>query len=222
MQKSLMVVAVLLSQAAFAQAVRNGIERAKDRQDLRQDRRQGADDRMGLAKAQQLLADYDRAIAANTPGQLGAIDAAFNRHIAQEIAESRVESVQARKEVREDKRELRSDRREIRGEVATGRRAAVVADDVHDKNRDRRNTADDRVDAAKERLSRERLEAIAAQTSSLAGRFDAVSVQQKRALYAQVIGVAVNEIRRDNQENREDHRELREDRRETREDRRQK
>jgi hypothetical protein len=92
---------------------------------------------------------------------------------------------------------------------------------VHDKHRDRANLADARADAARERLSRERLVAIQTQLGGLAGRFDPPSVSQKRQLYAEVVGQAVGEIQRDKAERREDHRELREDRRETREDRRQ-
>jgi hypothetical protein len=91
---------------------------------------------------------------------------------------------------------------------------------VKDKNRDRVNLADDRADAVKERISRERLLAVEGQLGPLAGRFDPLSVSQKRALYAEVLGVALNELSRDRQEKAEDKRELREDRRETREDRR--
>lgn len=100
------------------------------------------------------------------------------------------------------------------------RRPGVVADDVHDKHRDRANLADDRADAARERLSRERLVAIQTQLGGLAGRFDPPSVSQKRQLIAEVVGQAVGELQRDKSERREDRRELREDRRETREDRR--
>jgi len=221
MQKLMVLALVVVSQVASAQAVRNGVERVKDRQDLRQDRRQGADDRLDAARAQQLLGEYDQAIAANNPAKLTSVESRFSKHLAQEIAESRVESVQARQEVREDKREVRSDRREVGRDVASGKGPAVVADDLRDKTRDRVNTIDDRVDAAKERGSRERMVAIQSQTAALAGRFDPGSLQQKRALYAEVVGIAANEVHRDNQETREDHRELREDRRETREDRRQ-
>lgn len=220
MVRFLSLAVMVVSSLAFAQAPRNRVERAKDRQDLRQDRRQLADDRMDAARARQMLVDYDAAAAANDAARLGSLDAAFNVHLQREIAESRVESAQARQEVREDKREIRGDRRELRQDVALNRRPGVVADDARDLGRDRANLADDRADAAKERLSRERLQAVQAQLGGLAGRFDAPSVSQKRALYAEVLAVAINEIGRDKQERREDKRELREDRRETREDRR--
>jgi hypothetical protein len=217
----LMLAAVVLG-ATFAQAqpARNKLERMKDRQDLRQDRRQLADDRGDAIRAGTLLADYDRAAAAGDAARLGALDAAFNQHLEREIAESRVESAQKRAEVREDKAEVRSDRRELKQDVALGRRPGVVADDARDLGRDKANLADDRRDAAAERLSRERLMAIQGQLGGLAGRFDPQSVQQKRALYGEVLGLARAEIAGDKQERREDRRELREDRRETREDRR--
>lgn len=220
MNRLMLAVVVLGATFAQAQAPRNRVERARDRQDLRQDRRQLADDRGDALRAGTLLADYDRAAAAGDAARLGALDAAFNQHLQREISESQVESAQKRQEVREDKREVRGDRRELRQDVALGRRPGVVADDARDLGRDKANLADDRRDAAVERLSRERLMTIQGQLGGLAGRFDAPSVQQKRALYAEVLGMARAEIAGDKQERREDHRELREDRRETREDRR--
>ncbi len=219
--RTVIVAALLFAQAASAQAVRNAVEKAHDRQELRQDARSTNDDRLDAARAKALLAQYDQAAALNQPAQMAALDDAFNRHISREIVESQVESAQDRQEVRRDKRELRSDRREVRRDLATGKRAGVVADDVHDKNKDRRNAADDRVDALKEHISRERLTAIQGQLAGLQGRFDGPSVQAKRALYAEVVAAAAVELHRDAQETREDKRELREDRKETREDRRQ-
>lgn len=218
--RSLALAVLVVSQVAAAQAVRNAAERRRDRQDLRQDRRQLTDDRRDARQVHQLLVDYDAAIAANDAARLGGLDAAFRAHLAKEIGESRVESAQARQEVREDKRELRSDRRELRQDVALDRRPGVVADDARDLARDRANLADDRRDAARERLSRERLLAIQGQLGGLEGRFDPGSVQHKRALIAEVFGVAKAEVVRDREERREDRRELREDRRERREDRR--
>lgn len=221
MVRHLMMAALLLGSVACAQNLTNRVERAKDRQDLRQDRRQLADDRLDAARARQLLADYDSAAAVKDVTRLANLDAAFNQHLERELAESRVESAQARQELREDKRELRGDKRELRQDLAQGRRPGVVADDARDKRRDQVNLADDRADAARERLSRARLVEIQGQLGGLAGRFDVGAVAQKRALYGEVLAVAINEIARDKQERREDGRELREDRAETREDRRQ-
>lgn len=220
MVRHVLMGAVLFASVVSAQPRPNRLEKAKDRQDLRQDRRQLADDRLDAVRAAQLLRDYDAAAIANDAARLAGLEQAINAHLARELAESKVESAQARQEVREDKRELAGDRRELRQDVALGRRPGVVADDVHDKNRDRANLADDRADAARERLSRERLVAIQTQLGGLAGRFDPPSVSQKRQLIAEVVGQAVGELQRDKSERREDRRELREDRRETREDRR--
>lgn len=220
MVRHVVMAALVFSSVASAQAFRNKVEKAKDRQDLRQDRRQQADDRLDAMRAAKLLSDYDAAAAANDAVRLGALDVAFNRHLTREIAESKVESAQARQEVREDKRELGSDKRELKQDLALGRRPGVVVDDVKDGRRDRANLADDRADAVKERLSRERLLAVQTALGPLAGRFEPGSVAQKRGLYAEVLGVALNELQRDRQEKGEDRRELREDRKETREDRR--
>jgi hypothetical protein len=204
---------VVSSSMACAQPLRNRVERARDRQDLRQDNRQLANDRLDAARAAELLRQYDAAMAAGDVARLGGLDLQFNGYVAQELNESRVESAQARQELREDKRELGSDRRELR-------RPGNGVDDVRDRNRDRVNLADDRRDATREFLSRERLQVIQGQLGALAGRFDVPAVQQKRALYAEVVGAAMQELNTDTAERREDRRELREDRKETREDRR--
>lgn len=217
-----LIAVVAVAHAALAQPLKNAMERAKDRQDLRQDHRQMADDQWDLAKSQKLLADYDQAAAKGNAARLAELDALALKRVDVEIAESHVESAQARQEVREDNREVRGDKKELAKDVVKGKGPLVKADDVHDLHRDKVNRADDAADAAKERLSRERLQAIRAQLVGLSGKFDAPSVTTKRALYAEVVGIAGNEVVRDAKEKVEDKRELREDRRETREDRRQK
>lgn len=212
MNQLALAVLVLSSSLSLAQPLRNRIEKAKDRQDLRQDNRQLNNDRFDAARAMAMLRDYDAAAAVGDVVRLGGIDVAFNGHIAREIAESKIESAQARQEIREDKRELGSDRREVR-------QPGNTLDDVKDKNRDRINLADDAKDARREFLSRERLQIIQGQLAGLAGRFDPPSVAQKRALYAEVAGAALKEIANDKSERAEDRRELREDKRETKEDR---
>lgn len=205
--------AVFVVASVSSAQVRNRVERANDRQDLRQDNRQLANDRFDAARARQLLADYDAAMARADVAKLGALDQAFDRHLAREIAESRVESAQDRQEVRQDKRELRSDGREIA-------KPGNVRDDVRDTARDQANLADDRRDRATERLTRDRLVAIQSQLAGLSGRFDPPSVSAKRNLYGEVLWFAQAEKAQNVQEKKEDKRELREDRRETREDRR--
>lgn len=182
-----LLAAAVLAPLALAQP----LERAKDRQDLRQDRRQTQNDRVDFARATTMLREYDQAASLNNVQQLSALDAAFNAHIAGEIRESKVESGQKTQEVREDRREVRSDK--------------TVRDQI--------NRADDRRDAAKERLSRERLVAIQAQLGGYAGRFDPTSLGIKRQLYGEVVNAASREISGNQQEKIEDHKELREDRR---------
>lgn len=220
MTRTSLFAVLTLSAVASAQPLRNRAEKARDRQDLRQDRRQTADDTMDAARAAQLLRDFDAAAAASDAPRLGAIDRQFNGYISSELRESRVESAQKNQEVREDNRELRGDRREVRRDVAQGKPLAA-ADDVHDTRRDQVNRADDVRDAANERLSRERLQAIQAQLATTAGRFDAGALAQRRQLYAELVGQARAEVAGDARETAEDHREQREDRRERREDRRQ-
>lgn len=219
MVRQLSVAFAVVSSLAVAQPMRNRIEKAKDRQDLRQDNRQTVDDRFDAARAAAMLREYDAAAIANDVVKLGALDVQFNKHLNREISESQVESAQKQQEVREDKRELASDRRELRQDVKLGRRPGVVADDVKDKKRDQVNLADDKADAARERLSRERLQQIQGQLAGLAGRFDPPSIASKRSLYGEVLAFARAEVAGDKQEKREDKRELREDRKETREDR---
>lgn len=214
------VTMMLVASMAGAQPVRDRIERAEDRRDLRQDRQAIADDRMDAARARAMLRDYENALASRDLPRLGAIDDAFRRHVGREIAESRAESRQAHQEIRQDQAELRGDRREIRRDLGRGRRPGVVTDDVRDRNDDRRDLADDRRDARAERMSRQRLEDIQGRLGALAGHFDPRSLGEKRALYTEVVMEAEAELRRDHQELREDRRELREDRHETREDRR--
>lgn len=213
MVRTVALVSLLAAAVVHAQAVRNRVERANDKQDLRQDNRQLADDRLDAVRAAQLLADYDAAASRNDVARLGQLDGAFDRYLAKEIAESRVESAQDRQEVREDRREVRSDRREI-AKPGNGR------DDVRDATRDQVNLADDRRDRANERVTRERLVAIQTQLRGLAGRFDAGTVGAKRGLYGEVLWFARKETVENKQEKAEDKRELREDRRERREDRR--
>ncbi|MFT3711154.1 MAG: hypothetical protein QM817_26290 [Archangium sp.] len=182
---------VITSSMACSQPMRNRVERARDRQDLRQDNRQLANDRWDAARVSELLREYDAAMSVGDVARLGGLDAQFNGYVAREITESRVESAQDRKEVRQDRRELRSDR--------------TVRDGV--------NLADDKRDAAREFLSRERLQVIQGQLGSLSGRFDVPAVQAKRSLYAELVGAAVRELGNDKGERSEDRRELREDRR---------
>ena len=167
MVRHVLMGAVLFASVVSAQPRPNRIEKAKDRQDLRQDRRQLADDRLDAVRAAQLLRDYDAAAIANDAARLAGLEQAINAHLARELAESKVESAQARQEVREDKRELAGDRRELRQDVALGRRpggfdppsvsqkrqliAEVVGQAVGELQRDKSERREDRRELREDR-----------------------------------------------------------------------
>lgn len=214
------VLAVCVAFASSAQPIRNRVERANDRKDLRQDRRQVADDARDLGAVSTFLAAYDLAVSKNDAVGIKAADAQFQGYLAREAVEANREVAQAQQEVREDRREVRSDRRELGQDLALGRRPGVVADDARDLARDKGNLADDKADAARERAARNRLFVIRTELAPLQGLVDPAATTKKRALYAEVVTLAQRDLQRTKVEQREDRRELREDRRETREDRR--
>ena len=220
MKKVLGFLVVGLSACATAQPVRNRVERANDRQDLRQDKRQLANDAKDLGDVNVLLSQYDLALSKNDAIGIKAVDAQFQSYLAKEAVEANREVAQAQQEVREDKREVRGDRRELGGDLARGKRPGVVADDARDLARDKANTADDRSDAARERNARNRLFLIRGELAPLQGLVDPGATARKRALYAEVVNLAKSDLVRTKVEQGEDRRELREDRRETREDKR--
>ncbi|MBL8939971.1 MAG: hypothetical protein JNM69_35795 [Archangium sp.] len=220
MKKVLGLLVVGLAACATAQPVRNRVERANDRQDLRQDRRQLVNDAKDLGDVNALLAQYDLALSKNDAVGIKAVDAQFQNYLAKEAVEANREAAQAQQEVRQDRREVRGDRRELGGDLARGKRPGVVADDARDLGRDKVNTMDDRSDAARERNARNRLFLIRGELAPLQGLVDPAATARKRALYAEVVNLAKNDLARTKVEQGEDRRELREDRRETREDRR--
>lgn len=220
MKTVLGLLVVGLAACAAAQPVRNRAERANDRQDLRQDKRQLVNDSKDLGDVNALLAQYDIALSRSDAMGIKAVDAQFQSYLAKEAVEANREVAQAQQEVREDKREVRGDRRELGNDLARGKRPGVVADDVRDLARDKANTADDRSDAARERNARNRLFLIRGELAPLQGLVDPGATARKRALYAEVVTLAKSDLARTRVEQGEDRRELREDRRETREDRR--
>ncbi len=198
--------------ASAGELGRDRMERMEGRRELRQAARQTRDDRLDLVRLEATLAELDRARFARRPGELAAIDQRVMDLLRAEAMETRVELAQKAGEVRRDRGELRSDFREIRGDgVMDGRR------DLRD---DRRDLRDDRRDLAREQVQASRRHQIAMEYRGLSGRLDGYSVDRKRALLAELVGIARHELRGDHQELREDRQELREDRRETREDRR--
>jgi hypothetical protein len=215
---ALAVAGGLTAQAAFAGDVaRDRMEKAQDRGEMRQDGRQAMDDRMDLAKLEATLAEMDRVRATRRPAELAMVDRKVMELIRDEAVESRTEMAQKAGEVRKDSGELRSDRREVRQDTAMGMPGKTV-NDTHDLRDDRRDKRDDQRDLAKEQMQATRRHQIAMEYRGLMNRADQPSVDRKRTLLVELIGMARNEVRGDRQELREDKKELREDRRETRED----
>ena len=215
---ALAVAGGLSGHAAFAGDVaRDRMEKAQDRQEVRQDARQTVDDRLDVAKLEATLGELDRARATRRPAEVAAVDRRVMELMRAEAFESRMEMAQKANEVRKDNGEVRTDRREVRQDVAAGMPGKTV-NDTRDMRDDRRDKRDDQRDLAKEQMQDARRRAITQEYRGLVNRVDQPSLDRKRALLVELIGLAKNEVRQDRQETREDHKELREDRRETRED----
>jgi hypothetical protein len=214
----------LLSSAAWAQPL-TGVrqdrrELAQDRREIAQDKRQINDDARDARRFTLLLRELDGLRAAgNLPG-VSAVEQRVLAALDDELREANRETAQKSAEATRSAGEVRRDRREVAGDVARGR-PGRAADDVRDLNRDRRNLADDRRDLAIEVAQGQRVQAIRTEYAALAGRMEPASLDRKRALLAEVVGLQRAEVRNGVQELREDRRERREDRRELREDRRQ-
>ncbi|ANM31090.1 hypothetical protein ABI59_18190 [Acidobacteria bacterium Mor1] len=217
----ILVIAALLAPAAFGQERRNATERAGDHRQLRYDRVHARDDVRDHGRLTALVQRFDEAREANNREMLRAIDNELARLLNAELSEGRREVNQARREVRQSEREVRSSRREVRANRRDGAAGHVRRDDRRDLRDDRRDLHDDRRDVEQEAyLINARLDA-AHTFRGLQGKYDEVSLEQRRAVMTELVRLAEIENRRNKLEAREDRRELREDRRETREDRRQ-
>ncbi len=219
---SLLIVSSIVDpDPAAAQAVRNQAERVQDRQQLRQDKQATLDDTGDLALLERLLNRFDTASEKQDQAALKTIDATLLAALEQELHESQHEVQLAEKEVRQGKREIRSDRREQRKNRKKGASRRVKADDRRDLRDDKRDLRDDERDLDREQARRETVQEIERSYSKLLGKYDAKSLQKKRALIVRLLGDARSEIIENVAETKEDRAELREDRREAREDRRQ-
>ncbi|HEY8206950.1 MAG TPA: hypothetical protein VIG99_05695 [Myxococcaceae bacterium] len=206
------------AQAAFAgEVARDRMEKAQDRQEMRQDGRQAMDDRLDVAKLEATLAELDRVRSRPRPMEVAMVDRKAMELMRAEAMESRMEMAQKAGEVRKDNAELRSDHREVRQDTGMGM-PVKAANDTRDLRDDRRDKRDDQRDLAKEQIQASRRHQIAVEYRGLVNRIDRPSMDRKRALLVELIGIARTEVRGDHQEMREDHREMREDRREIRED----
>ena len=206
---------------SYAQERTNTTERLRDRQDLRQDRRQLVDDRGDLRLLTQWASELESAQKNGDNKAVASLDAELDAYLKSELAESKREVAQAQQEVREDRRELRSDRREIRDNREGEASAEERADDRHDLRDDRRDRRDDRRDAAQQRADRAAKVDMAEELKALVGRYDDEGLKARQILIDRLKLLAEAEMGENREELREDRRELREDRRETREDQRQ-
>ena len=192
MTSRLVLLSLCMAGLSFAQVRRAG-ETARDVRALNVDRQEKRDDARDANRWLAVSNRFDAARAANNFALLGALDSEIRALLAQELREGQAELARDRAEVRQDNRELRRDR--------------VVGPVARDDRRDRR---DDVRDVKVEANSRQRIAAIDAQFAGLAGRFDPMSLQQRRALLNEVMALSRQELRQDNREQHEDRRELRE------------
>jgi len=191
------------------------IERAGDRQELREDRRETAADRWDLARLKALHGRYLAARGASNGALLGVLDREIMTELRVEVRETKIETAEKAHEVRASAGERNGERREVVEDVARGR-PLEAARDAKDLRDDRRDLRDDRRDLAAEVASLHRKLAIRDAYAPLVARLDRASVQQKVVLIERAIALAKLEVRQDVKEKAEDERELREDRRDRR------
>ncbi|HET8541285.1 MAG TPA: hypothetical protein VFL83_15525 [Anaeromyxobacter sp.] len=175
--------------AALALAALPALSRAQPlphapgRMEPRHDRRELADDRWDLARAEQLLARYGAARARRDRWALAAVEDETLRVLDREV-------------------------REARGEV---RRARFEAwDDRYGSGLDRR---DDRLDRRDDRRDLRRVKAIRADFWALRGRLDRRALDRKHRMLAELVQLARAELREDRVDRREEWRDARADRR---------
>lgn len=171
------------------------VERAGDRQEIREDRREVAGDVVDAARLRQCIADWHQArVSRATPAERAA-DACLESWLRREIAENQ-------REVADDRQEVRESRGEARGIGPN----------------DQRDLAGDRADLARERADRARTREIAIALRDLHPKFinnsaTPADYDVKAGLLRELDGLAQREIARTQGERIEDRRELREDRR---------
>ena len=182
--------------AALATATAGGpAERAGDRQEIREDRREVVGDVVDAARLRGCIADWHQArISKSNPAERAA-DACIKSWLEREIAENQ-------REVQDDRADLREARVEAVG-VGPG---------------DQRDAAGDRVDLARERADRARTREIAIALRDLHPSFmnntaTPADYTRKAELLRELDGLAEREIARTRGERAEDRGELREDRR---------
>jgi len=205
-----------------AQAIRNGVERATDRNQIQNGKaileRDQAELKQFAANQRGLYQAVDNGNHALARGFRTKLVAGMEREIAQ--GEAKIN--QSKREVVQSKAEVNSSRREVRNTRGTGRPVAT-ADDRRDRNDDRRDLQDDKNDARELKARNARQKEILAvfRAVKVNGPSDFPAIRAKRALLEEFETTMRRDMGENVEELAEDKQELREDRRETREDRRQ-
>ncbi len=195
-----LLVALALPAGARAQYVPDDHARdlARDRRELREDRRATEDDWRDLQHMKHLLARYDEARAHRDREELARVEERVSFALAREQREAQVETSR-------DLADASRERREARQDWVEGR-PGEAAHDRHEARQDRREAAGDVARA-------NRISQIRREFESLRGRTERRPLDRKRALISEVVRMARAEVRRDIHEARSDGRELRRDER---------
>jgi len=216
MKRSLIISALVfgLSGSAIAKPP-TPRERADNRLDVREDRRELSNDRWDSHRLEKLLQDYRAALSKAPPAVIKNLDDRFQAELALELRESRVEVAEKQQEVNEARREKNEERREVIKDVVKGKPIKTVRD-AKDLGDDKSDLADDRKDRAVEVANLEAKRSIRNRFQPLSTRTDVASLNQKIGLIEEALGLARREVDQDVREISEDRREIREDRRDTR------
>lgn len=206
-----------------AQAVRNGVERAQDRNQIANDKAIIQRDRQEIADFRATRAALSAAVNNGNQAKVRAKHQQLIADMEREIAQGAAKLKQDNREIAQSKSEVRSDRREVRRDVRQGK-PLQAADDRRDKRDDRRDLADDKNDRNEQIRRNNRQKEILAVFKAIKVKENpkALSaIKGKRALLEEFEQTLIRDMGENWEELGEDKRELREDRRETREDRRQ-
>ncbi len=206
-----LVFSTLASSAVFAAPPRP-VERARNNQAIREDKRELANDRWDRARLEHISAEYKDAIAKNQPNRLEAIEDRFLAELSLEIGESRVEVAEKQQEVNQSRREAGKERREVARDVVRGRPVKAVRD-AADHADDRRDLADDRADRRREVAQLQQKTELRSRFQALRGVRTPAALTEKSGIIDQTLALAQAEVQGDKAEVREDRGERREDRR---------
>lgn len=183
---------------AWAGDGHNRVERAQDRQEVRQNKQEQRDDHRDLRQLESLLSRYDVARARGSRNELLQVEAQLRDYVNAELHESR-------RELAKDEQEIRRSTREVRADGNGWHSSGVTRAD------DRQDRRDDVRDARVESASLRQTRAIAQELNGLYARMDRRSLQRKATLMGDLLRLARAEQGQNRAEQREDRNEIRED-----------